>query len=144
MTRATKRTIVRELRELGYAGPVSMSRDKLLSILARERESRTVDTAATPAQPEEGMLEGRARAPWLGNLDREQEFQVKGEVGAWFRFLGHVTSKDGEEWVDCYGGTKHHYSMRSFRPERIRTKPDGTYKSRPCRRAVDTEEEDDA
>ena len=54
------------------------------------------------------------------------EFTVKGEAGASFRFVRHVTNETtGKEWIDCIGGQAQHLPkqmvtmFRAFRPERI-------------------------
>lgn len=53
------------------------------------------------------------------------EFSVTGEPGR-FRFLYHVRTPDGTEWISCVGGrgassTKEGVQMwRSFRPNRIK------------------------
>lgn len=38
-----------------------------------------------------------------------------------FRFLRYVVTVSGVEWIDVYGGKKGHETIRSFRPERIKT-----------------------
>jgi len=48
------------------------------------------------------------------------ELSVKGERGR-FRFVAHVLTDKGEEWIDCYGGPDNREAFRSFRPERITT-----------------------
>ena len=51
-------------------------------------------------------------------VDRETEVTISGEGR--FRFLRHVTTAAGTEWVDVYGGKKGHETIRSFRPARIK------------------------
>lgn len=49
------------------------------------------------------------------------ELKIRGERGR-FRFLKHVSRPAlGVEWVDVWGGPRHHEQLRSFRPDRIRT-----------------------
>lgn len=48
------------------------------------------------------------------------EFSVKGRRGR-FRFIHHVKTADGQEWVDGYGGTPNKPRHRSFSPDRIVT-----------------------
>lgn len=47
------------------------------------------------------------------------EMSIPGEGR--FVFLKHVTTPTGVEWIDVYGGKKGHETLRSFRPDRIRT-----------------------
>lgn len=47
-------------------------------------------------------------------------FTVEGARGT-FRFVKHVVTDDGNEWIDCVGGTPDHVMCRAFRPERIKT-----------------------
>ena len=49
------------------------------------------------------------------------ELKIRGERGR-FRFVKHVSRPErGVEWVDVWGGPRHHAQLRSFRPDRIRT-----------------------
>lgn len=58
---------------------------------------------------------------WNGrNVVPGTELSMKGLRGR-FRFMRHVSTPDGREWIDVWGGTKHHQTNRSFAPERIRT-----------------------
>lgn len=47
------------------------------------------------------------------------EVTVRGERGARFRFVKHVRTPDGREWLDLMGGPSKVTMWRSFRPERI-------------------------
>ncbi|WP_036959210.1 hypothetical protein [Promicromonospora kroppenstedtii] len=47
------------------------------------------------------------------------EFSVYGEPGR-FRFVEHVTTPAGVEWVTGHGGPRKVRVCRSFRPERIK------------------------
>jgi hypothetical protein len=58
--------------------------------------------------------------PGRSLIEAGTEVSIRGERGR-FRFLRHVTTTTGPEWVDVYGGAKGHETLRSFRPERIRT-----------------------
>jgi hypothetical protein len=49
-----------------------------------------------------------------------RELSIAGERGR-FRFVKHVTTPDGRQWVDVVGGPEGHTMTRSFRPDRIRT-----------------------
>lgn len=48
------------------------------------------------------------------------EFSVHGESGR-FRFVEHVVTESGVEWVTGIGGPRKVNVCRSFRPERVRT-----------------------
>lgn len=49
------------------------------------------------------------------------ELAIRGERGR-FRFVKHVrNTRTGLEWIDVYGGPSGHETIRSFRPERVRT-----------------------
>lgn len=54
------------------------------------------------------------------SVDTNTEVTVDCERGR-FRFIRHVTTAAGYQWIDVYGGQKGHETIRSFRPERIRT-----------------------
>ena len=47
------------------------------------------------------------------------EFSVTGERGR-YRFLEHVRTAEGVEWITAAGGTKEVVMMRSFSPDRIK------------------------
>jgi hypothetical protein len=49
-----------------------------------------------------------------------------------FRFIRRVTTVSGRQWIDVYGGTKGHETIRSFHPDRIKT----VHRSRKMRRAA--------
>lgn len=38
-----------------------------------------------------------------------------------FRFVRHVTRADGQQWIDVVGGKPGHETVRSFRPEHVKT-----------------------
>lgn len=48
------------------------------------------------------------------------ELSIKGERGR-FRFVEHVVTEKGHEWICVVGGPKGTKTFRFFRPERIRT-----------------------
>lgn len=48
------------------------------------------------------------------------ELSIRGEPGR-FRFVKHVQTGAGAEWVDVWGGPSNRECYRAFRPERIRT-----------------------
>lgn len=52
-------------------------------------------------------------------LEAGGEFSVHGEPGR-FRFVEHVVSASGAEWVTGIGGPRKVNVCRSFRPERIK------------------------
>ncbi|WP_224768996.1 DUF7246 family protein [Nocardioides ochotonae] len=58
-------------------------------------------------------------APSGRHLRPGVEFSVRGERGR-FRFLRHVRTETGTEWVEGIGGPKGCHQWRSFRPDRIR------------------------
>lgn len=41
------------------------------------------------------------------------EFSLEGERGKRYRFIKLVTNDDGDQWVDCFGGTSGHQQSRS-------------------------------
>lgn len=47
------------------------------------------------------------------------EFAVKGSRGR-FRFIEHVETPDGKQWISAVGGTKGVQMHRAFRPEIVR------------------------
>lgn len=47
------------------------------------------------------------------------EFAVKGSRGR-FRFIEHVETPDGKQWISAVGGTKGVQMHRAFRPEVVR------------------------
>lgn len=64
------------------------------------------------------------------------ELRIRGERGR-FRFVKHVSRPErGIEWIDVWGGPRHHEQLRAFRPDRIRTvhrintTPEGLLKAR--------------
>ena len=68
--------------------------------------------------PEYTLPNGRVLKPG-------DEFTVRGEAGATFRFTRHVVNAAGDEWIDCVGGQAQHLPRQmvtmflAFRPERI-------------------------
>ena len=62
-----------------------------------------------------------AVSPSGRHLEVGTEVSIRGERGR-FRFMRHVVNHaTGAEWMDFWGGPKHAYQWRSFRPDRIRT-----------------------
>lgn len=53
------------------------------------------------------------------HLEPGTEVSIKGERGR-FRFVAHVVSDSGAEWIDVIGGSKGVRMFRSFRPDRIK------------------------
>ena len=53
------------------------------------------------------------------HLSPGTEVSITGERGR-FRFVRHVVTDKGVEWLDFIGGTKGVSMMRAFRPERIK------------------------
>jgi len=53
-------------------------------------------------------------------LEKGTEVSIRGERGR-FRFVGHVTHPNGNQWLDFIGGKKGCEMFRSFAPESIRT-----------------------
>lgn len=61
----------------------------------------------------EAVINGRRLAPGT-------ELSIRGERGR-FRFVKHVSRPErGVEWIDVWGGPRHHEQMRSFRPSQVR------------------------
>lgn len=48
------------------------------------------------------------------------ELKITGERGR-FRFIKHVKTPAGAEWIDVWGGTKNSENWRSFRLEQVKT-----------------------
>lgn len=48
------------------------------------------------------------------------ELKISGERGR-FRFIKHVVTDKGAEWIDVWGGPKGSENWRSFRPDRVKT-----------------------
>jgi len=48
------------------------------------------------------------------------ELKISGERGR-FRFMKYVKTDKDIEWIDVWGGSKGSESIRSFRPDRIKT-----------------------
>jgi hypothetical protein len=53
-------------------------------------------------------------------LTKGTEVSIRGQRGR-FRFVGHVTHPNGNQWLDFIGGKKGCEAWRSFGPESIRT-----------------------
>jgi hypothetical protein len=53
-------------------------------------------------------------------VERGTELSIAGERGR-FRFVAHVRTAAGAEWIDVYGGPEGRAACRSFTPDRIRT-----------------------
>ena len=58
-------------------------------------------------------------APSGRHLTPGVEFSVRGERGR-FRFVEHVLTEKGVEWISAIGGPRGVKTWRAFRPERIR------------------------
>lgn len=132
--------VVDQLRAMGYDGPVSYTKERLLEIV----QSLEAPAAGQPLQEPPSVppaTTGRyIREPQYENLNRLLEFRVTGEVGAWFNFHALVTDQEtGRQWVDCYGGTKRHASTRSFFTDKI-IRRNGVIITRSCRRVAKQEE----
>lgn len=54
------------------------------------------------------------------NVVPDTELKIKGERGR-FRFLKHVTTEKGIEWIEAFGGPKGAEKWRNFRPDRVKT-----------------------
>jgi hypothetical protein len=54
------------------------------------------------------------------NVVKGTELKISGERGR-FRFIKKVTTDKDVIWIDVYGGPKGAESIRSFRPERVKT-----------------------
>lgn len=48
------------------------------------------------------------------------ELKIAGERGR-FRFIKHVKTETGLEWIDVWGGPNKAEQWRSFRPEKVKT-----------------------
>jgi hypothetical protein len=78
--------------------------------------------AATPEAPKpndlwqiktEMQINGR-------NVSKGTELKVKGQRGR-FRFIKHVVTETGHEWIDAIGGPKGAEQWRSFHLEDVKT-----------------------
>jgi hypothetical protein len=54
------------------------------------------------------------------HIERGTELSIKGERGR-FRFISHVSTEAGAEWITVVGGPAKVTMTRSFKPDRIRT-----------------------
>ncbi len=54
------------------------------------------------------------------SLEPGMEFSLEGERGKKYRFIKLVTNDNGEQWVDCFGGTSGHQQSRSVFLHRIK------------------------
>lgn len=65
-------------------------------------------------------------------IEKDEIIKIKGEYGAKFKFIEHVTRTDsGVEWIDCFelrGGAL--CGWRSFYPDRIKPLPKNIRKRR--------------
>lgn len=61
----------------------------------------------------EATLNGR-------RVTKGTELSVRGARGR-YRFVKLVTTDAGIIWLDVWGGPRHHETMRSFRPDRVKT-----------------------
>lgn len=52
------------------------------------------------------------------NISEGVELSIYGEVGR-FRFIRHVTTEKGHEWIDVIGGPKGYNVYRSFKVDKI-------------------------
>jgi len=46
------------------------------------------------------------------------DFKIAKSQGT-FTFDQHVVTSNGDEWIDCHGGTSGHSMSRAFHPDRI-------------------------
>jgi hypothetical protein len=53
------------------------------------------------------------------NVSPGTELKIEGERGR-FRFIKHVITELGVEWIDVWGGPKGAENIRSFRPDRVK------------------------
>lgn len=112
MGHMTRPQLVTALRDRGYTGPVSYTKDRLEELLrAQSTASPTGGTTAQPQPTGDTVTEWRGLVP--GTLVR-----VTGLSG---RFKFHYLRRTPkEEYVTVYGGTKNHQQFRSVAPDRIR------------------------
>ena len=54
------------------------------------------------------------------NVSPGTELKIKGVRGR-FRFIKHVLTPAGAEWIDVWGGPKGGETWRSFRPDMVKT-----------------------
>lgn len=54
------------------------------------------------------------------NVSPGTELKIKGVRGR-FRFIKHVVTPAGAEWIDVWGGPKGGETWRSFRPDMVKT-----------------------
>lgn len=54
------------------------------------------------------------------NVEPGTELKIAGERGR-FRFIKHVKTPTGAEWIDVWGGPAKAEQWRSFRPDRVKT-----------------------
>jgi len=52
------------------------------------------------------------------NVESGTELKIKGQRGR-FRFIHHVVTPAGAEWIDVWGGPKGSEQWRSFRTEQV-------------------------
>jgi hypothetical protein len=83
----------------------------------------TVHTTGIKGPPSAPLPGRSVTHEWQHNgrhLTAGTEFSVRGERGR-FRFVAHVRTDAGAEWIDAYGGPEGYEQCRSFRPERVTT-----------------------
>jgi hypothetical protein len=83
-------------------------------------KKKNVNDQPSPIKPNAGweystkiQINGR-------NIIPGTELKITGERGR-FRFIHAVTTQEGNEWIDVWGGPKKAESTRSFRVERVKT-----------------------
>jgi len=79
----------------------------------RKSKSITPDLSADWEKSESLQVNGR-------NIQPGTELRIRNQRGR-FRFIKHVKTPAGAEWVDVWGGPKGCEQWRSFRVEDIRT-----------------------
>jgi hypothetical protein len=81
--------------------------------MARKQKTKTPMVSDAWTIKEEIQINGRNVVPGT-------ELKIAGERGR-FRFIKHVTTDKGAEWIDAWGGPKGGETWRSFRPEQVKT-----------------------
>jgi hypothetical protein len=80
--------------------------------------TRLLKVTGPPAAPPAGRT---VETEWQHNGRRVvagTELSVRGQRGR-FRFVAHVTTTAGAEWIDVYGGPDGRAMFRSFAPDKI-------------------------
>lgn len=85
------------------------------------RTRRKAATTTTPhVDPSAGWTRSKHFVAESGrHVEPGTEVSIKGERGR-FRFVEHVVTDKGAEWISVVGGPKGVSTWRAFRPERIR------------------------